>query len=83
MLFRSIGSRVVPGSITLNGKPLDPAASYRVSVIDFLAEGGDGFVALKSGTWIAAGGLLRDAFANYLRKHPELPASTRRIGRIN
>lgn len=80
---RPVGSRVVPGSIALKGKPIDPAASYRVVVIDFLAEGGDGFLAFKSGTWIAAGGLLRDAFANYLRKHPELPASTRRIGRVN
>jgi 5'-nucleotidase len=37
------GARVIPGSIKLNGVPIDDAASYRVAVNNFLAEGGDGF----------------------------------------
>ena len=35
-----------PTSITLNGTPIDPAASYRVTVNSFLADGGDGFTVL-------------------------------------
>jgi 5'-nucleotidase len=41
--------RVVPGSMTLNGVPLDPAATYRVSTINFLADGGDRFFAFDNG----------------------------------
>ena len=33
----------------LDGRPLDPAAAYRVTVNGFLADGGDGFAVLKQG----------------------------------
>ena len=42
------GERVV--DITLDGEPLDPAASYRVTVNSFLAAGGDNFATLAEGT---------------------------------
>lgn len=42
------GSRVV--SVTLEGQPLDPAATYRVTVNSFLASGGDNFTTLAEGT---------------------------------
>ncbi|WP_230462893.1 ExeM/NucH family extracellular endonuclease [Micromonospora sp. CP22] len=42
------GSRIT--SITLNGTPIDPAGSYRVTVNSFLAAGGDNFTALGGGT---------------------------------
>ncbi|NYF55193.1 bifunctional metallophosphatase/5'-nucleotidase [Micromonospora purpureochromogenes] len=42
------GSRV--SALALNGVPVDPAASYRVTTNDFLANGGDGFTALTAGT---------------------------------
>jgi len=42
-----VGNRIT--MITLNGKPLDPAASYRVTLNGFLALGGDGFTVFKSG----------------------------------
>jgi 5'-nucleotidase len=42
------GSRIT--SITLNGVPLDPAGTYRVTVNSFLASGGDNFTALAGGT---------------------------------
>jgi 5'-nucleotidase len=37
------GRRVLPGSIRVNGVPLDDAQTYKVVANNFLAEGGDGF----------------------------------------
>ena len=37
-------------SALLNGKEVDPAASYRVTTIDYLAQGNDQLTAFKSGT---------------------------------
>lgn len=42
------GSRI--SDIKLNGVAIDPAATYRVTTNDFLANGGDGFTALTGGT---------------------------------
>lgn len=42
-----VGSRIA--MIALNGQPLDPAASYRVTMNGFLALGGDGFTVFKAG----------------------------------
>ena len=36
--------------VKINGTPLDPAGSYRVTVDAFLADGGDGLTALRQGT---------------------------------
>ena len=47
-LSRPVGSRIV--SITLDGKPLDDGASYRVTTSDFLAYGGDTYSELTKGT---------------------------------
>jgi 5'-nucleotidase len=44
------GARIDAGSMTLNGAPIDPATPYRVTVNSYLAQGGDGFTALKGGT---------------------------------
>lgn len=46
-LSRPVGSRIV--SITLDGKPLDDAASYRVTTSDFLASGGDTYSEFAKG----------------------------------
>lgn len=37
-------------SATLNGKPIDPKANYRVATIDFVAQGNDRMAAFKSKT---------------------------------
>ncbi|MGI5212850.1 ExeM/NucH family extracellular endonuclease [Plantactinospora sp. CA-290183] len=42
------GSRIT--SMKLNGTPVDPAGSYRVTVNSFLASGGDNFATLGEGT---------------------------------
>ncbi|MFR9796005.1 bifunctional metallophosphatase/5'-nucleotidase [Streptomyces sp. MS06] len=49
-LTRSGADRVVTDSIRLDGRPIDPAATYRVATNSFLAGGGDGFPTLAQGT---------------------------------
>jgi 5'-nucleotidase len=44
---RPVGERIV--SMTLDGKPIDPAGSYRVTVSNFLANGGDTYTAFTKG----------------------------------
>jgi 5'-nucleotidase len=66
--------------IRLNGTPIDPAASYRVSVNNFLADGGDGFTELRNGTNRTGGLVDLDAFTAYLQGHPNTaPPATNRI----
>jgi 5'-nucleotidase len=57
---------VDPASILLGGQPVDPAATYRVTVNIFLADGGDGFSALRDGTDRLGGAVDVDAFEAYL-----------------
>ncbi|WP_412540884.1 bifunctional metallophosphatase/5'-nucleotidase [Longispora sp. K20-0274] len=52
--------------VRLNGVPLDPAATYRVSINSFLADGGDGFPELAKHTNKLVGPLDIDTFAAYL-----------------
>ncbi|MFC8245424.1 bifunctional metallophosphatase/5'-nucleotidase [Streptomyces chartreusis] len=49
-LTKSGADRVVTDSIELNGAAIDPAATYRVAMNNFLAGGGDGFTTLGQGT---------------------------------
>ncbi|GLY48033.1 5'-nucleotidase C-terminal domain-containing protein [Lentzea sp. NBRC 102530] len=62
------GSKV--SNITLNGVPLDPNASYRVTINSFLQGGGDGFSEFTKGTAITGGGIDLDAFSAYLTANP-------------
>jgi 2',3'-cyclic-nucleotide 2'-phosphodiesterase (5'-nucleotidase family) len=61
-----VGQKIDPASITLNGTPIDPGASYRVTVNSFLADGGDGFTVLTEGTNRVGGGDDLVAFTAYL-----------------
>jgi len=67
------GDRLDEASVRLNGQPLDPAASYRVTVNSFLAGGGDGLPTLAEGTdrVVAPGGDV-DALVAWLQAHPGL-----------
>ena len=49
---------------------MNPAASYRVTVNSFLADGGDQFYALRKGTQRLGGAVDTDAFEAYLRANP-------------
>jgi len=81
---RPLGQRVVPGSVTLDRKALDPAARYRVTVNAFMADGGDSFTALKVGTDRRTGMMDVDALERYVQANPTLaPGKLDRIARLN
>ncbi|MFE0528589.1 bifunctional metallophosphatase/5'-nucleotidase [Micromonospora parva] len=70
------GTRVVRGSLTLGGTAVDTAATYRVTVNNFLAGGGDGFSALTAGTNLVTGQIDLDAFVDYLSAQSPVSAPT-------
>ena len=73
-----LGSKV--SDIKLNGTAVDPAASYRVSTNDFLANGGDGFTNLTVATdRTTAPGFDVDALAAYVGAAPVAPGPRDRI----
>lgn len=74
-LSRPEGSRVV--SMTLNGRPIDPAGRYRVTVNNFLASGGDGYSVLAQGTDTFDAGLDLDALEAWIAMNPTLPSGGR------
>jgi 5'-nucleotidase len=77
---RPYGERVIAASMMLNGKPVDPAASYRVTVNDFLALGGDGFTVLKQGSSPQFGIYDVEAlFAYFQANEPITPPATDRV----
>ena len=78
------GDRVVADRMSLNGQPIDATTSYRVTVNDYLAVGGDGFTVLKQGTAQRVGVYDVDALYGYFRANsPIAPVTDRRIARIN
>ena len=60
--------------LRIDGVPVDPAASYRVSVNNFLAAGGDGFTGFTAGTDVTGGVVDLDALLAYLASSPGLAA---------
>ena len=52
--------------LTIGGAAVDPAASYRITVNSFLAEGGDRFAVLSDGTERLGGAVDLDALEAYL-----------------
>jgi 5'-nucleotidase len=78
------GERVIAERMTLNGQRIDPAASYRVTVNNYLALGGDGFTVLKQGTEQRFGVYDVDALYGYFRANgPVAPPAGSRIARSN
>ena len=65
---RPIGQRVVPGSATLNGQPIQPTANYRVVMNAFLAQGGDNFTQLKLARDPVVGPMDVDALEQFIAK---------------
>ncbi len=61
-----LADAIDPAGVTISGVPLNLGASYRVTVNSFLADGGDGFAALKGGTNRLGGAVDTDAFEAYL-----------------
>ena len=65
--------KVDPTTITINGTPVDPSASYRVTVNSFLADGGDNFAILTQGTDRLGGAVDTDAFEAYFATNSPVP----------
>lgn len=63
---RAAGDRIT--SIRLDGTLLDPAASYTVSTLNFLATGGDDFTAFTEGTSTDTGVLDVETLADHVRE---------------
>jgi 5'-nucleotidase len=76
---RPAGSRVV--NVTINNRPLDPKATYTVSMADFLAGGGDGYTTFREGTNITNGPMDVDALVAYTASLPQ-PVNVTTDGRI-
>jgi 5'-nucleotidase len=79
----AVGDKVDPASITIGGVPIDLAASYRVTVNSFLADGGDGFSVLIAGTARLGGDIDLDAMVAYFEANsPVDPGPQNRITQI-
>ena len=81
-LSAPLGARVVEA--TLNGEPIDPEATYRITMNSFLAAGGDNFTVFEQGTDATTGPVDLDAMEAYLQTTDimQLPA-TGRLRQIN
>src|SRR4051812_39914980 len=76
------GPHVVDGTVSFDGGAtvIDKAASYRVVVNNFMADGGDGYTVFRSCTAPLGGDVDLDAFARYLQAHsPIAPPTLNRI----
>jgi 5'-nucleotidase len=81
---KSLGERIMANKMTLNGKPIEPATGYRVTLNDYLAVGGDGFSIAKQGASPQYGGYDADALFAFFRAHgPIGPLPPTRILRVN
>src|SRR5216683_4358167 len=78
------GDRIVADRMSLHGQRIDPATSYRVTVNNFLAVGGDGFTVLKEGSAQQFGVYDVDALYVYFQANgPLSPGQPDRIIRLN
>jgi 5'-nucleotidase len=67
-------------SIKINGRLVDPATRYRISVNNYIAEGGDQFYVLTQGLNRLGGALDLEALENYFKINPKVkPNLTDRI----
>ena len=81
---KPFGERVMADRMSLNGRRIEPATAYRVTVNNFLSVGGDGFTVLKDGTAPRFGIYDVDALYGYFQANsPISPAITDRIMRMN
>jgi 5'-nucleotidase len=64
----------VATSFMLNGASINPTATYKVGITDFVGNGGDGYTAFRQCTLQSVVGIDLDAFAAYLGAHMPLAA---------
>ena len=70
------GTRVVDSSVEIGGQPVAAGSTYRITVNNFLAGGGDGFSTLTAGTNAVTGAIDLDAFTAYLQSSSPVTAPT-------
>jgi 5'-nucleotidase len=81
---KPLGDHVVADRMSLNGQRIDPAMSYRVTVNNYLAAGGDGFTVLKEATAPQIGIYDVDALFGYFQANsPIAPGQPDRIIKLN
>jgi 5'-nucleotidase len=62
------GNRIVASTVKINGTVVDPTASYRVTVNNFMQTGGDNFTVFTQGTNVQTGPTDIDVITNYTKK---------------
>jgi len=72
---RPAGERIV--EMQLGGTPVEPGRTYRVTVNNFLASGGDGFSILADAPVVAEGGVDLDALEAYVAPGVTFPPAGR------
>jgi 5'-nucleotidase len=81
---RPLGRRIAPGSVSVDGAPLDESASYRVTMNSFLFGGGDGFTVFSEGRDAAGGPGDLAALQEYIAAAPRAAGPPeRRIRRLD
>jgi len=81
---KPFGSHVDAASMKLKDAPIDAAKTYRVTINNYLALGGDGFATFKEGKNAQFGIYDVDALFAYFQAHsPIAPAPPARITRTN
>ena len=68
------GTRIVPGSLEIGDVAVVAGTTYRVTVNNFLAGGGDRFSVLTGGTNLVTGPIDLDALTDYLGEHSPVGA---------
>ncbi len=70
------GGRVLNETVTIGGTAVVDTTTYRITVNNFLAGGGDGFTVLQGGTNAVTGPIDLDAFTAYLGAADSVAAPT-------
>lgn len=78
-LTKPIGQRIVK-VVMADGSPIDPKKTYRVAANSFIADGGDGFTALRKGRKKQELGEDLEALVRYLERGGTVP--TKHEGRL-
>ncbi len=77
------GQRIARDSVVINGQPLQAARDYRVTVNNYLADGGDNLPILREGRNRVAGITSLDALVAYFGRHTAVaPGAERRVRRV-
>ncbi|MFD1936262.1 bifunctional metallophosphatase/5'-nucleotidase [Nonomuraea mangrovi] len=70
---KSVGDRIAPENVLIDGKPLDPGATYRLAALAYTLLGADGYTAFAGYTDAVRGSRDYEAFRAYLAKGPQSP----------